>query len=163
LNLSYEYLQELSLCIGADVPFLLSDFGTAIANGIGEKLTPIKLKTVLWLLVVYPNINISTKWAYNSFDKYKLLTKNKKNIKVINYINDIEDVVSLLFNDFEAIVFPRYPEIKTLKKKMEQNGAAGSLMSGSGSSVFGIFSTKEDAEKALCQHSAHKAFIVHSV
>ncbi len=166
LNLSLKYLQKLSLSIGADVPFLLSEFNTAIATGIGEKLKPLTLKTKLWFLVVFPGLNISTRWAYNAFSKYNLLTKRGKNIIVENSVANIENTVSMLVNDFEDIVFSMYPEIKKINNNLMKAGAAGSLLSGSGSSVFGVFSAREDAEKALSGltlRTSHKAFIVHSL
>jgi 4-diphosphocytidyl-2-C-methyl-D-erythritol kinase len=94
------------------------------------------------------------------------LTKRKKKITLHNSIANLDSAVSLLLNDFEDVVMPEYPEIKKIKENLLKAGAAGSLLCGSGSSVFGVFSAEEDAEKALamlpCQ-SGHKTFTVHSI
>jgi 4-diphosphocytidyl-2-C-methyl-D-erythritol kinase len=164
LNLQNDYLQQISRPLGADVPFFLSGFSTAHATGIGEKLKPLNLLIKPWFIIIFPNFSISTKWAYSAYSKYKLLTKNQKNIKVIKFTGDIENIVTLLLNDFESVVIPRYPEINTIKKNLIKAGAAGSLLSGSGSSVFGVFSTRDESDKALSmipRQTNHKEFIVH--
>jgi 4-diphosphocytidyl-2-C-methyl-D-erythritol kinase len=166
LNLKDKYLQQFSMSLGADVPFFLSGSGTALATGIGEKLKPLKLQKKLWFLLILPDFSISTSWAYNTYSRYNILTKRKKNIKIKNSIRTFDGVISLLLNDFESIVIPLYPEIKTIKNNLIRAGAAGSLLSGSGSSVFGVFSNKEDTEKALTKlpyQAVHKALIVHSL
>jgi len=166
LNLKDKYLQQFSMSLGADVPFFLSGSGTALATGIGEKLKPLKLQKKLWFLLILPDFSISTSWAYNTYSRYNILTKRKKNIKIKNSIRTFDGVVSLLLNDFESIVIPLYPEIKTIKNNLIRAGAAGSLLSGSGSSVFGVFSNKEDTKKALTKlpyQAVHKALIVHSL
>lgn len=166
LNLKDKYLQQLSMSLGADIPFFLSRTGTALATGIGEKIKPFNLQTKLWFLLIFPDFSISTSWAYNTYSKYNLLTKRKKNIRLKNFIRTFETVIPLLLNDFESVVIPLYPEIKTIKDNLIRAGAAGSLLSGSGSSVFGVFSTKEDTKKALAKlpyQAGHKAFIVHSL
>jgi 4-diphosphocytidyl-2-C-methyl-D-erythritol kinase len=166
LNLKDKYLQQFSMSLGADVPFFLSGSGTALATGIGEKLKPLKLQKKLWFLLILPDFSISTSWAYNTYSRYNILTKRKKNIKIKNSIRTFDGVISLLLNDFESIVIPLYPEIKTIKNNLIRAGAAGSLLSGSGSSVFGVFSNKEDIKKALTKlpyQAVHKALIVHSL
>lgn len=167
LNLTDEYLLALSRSIGADVPFFLSGAATALAGGTGEKIRPLKLKFRLWLIVVFPNFGISTAWAYNTYSKYILLTKKKKNIKVVDLNLSYKNVVSALYNDFEQVVIPKYPEIKTLKNNLIEAGATGSLLSGSGSAVFGVFATREDAEQALMrllkQNEYKKTYIAHSL
>ena len=166
LKLKDKYLQQLSMTLGADVPFFLSETGTALGTGIGEKLKPLNLQTELWFLLIFPNFSISTSVAYSTYSKYNLLTKRKKNIRLQNSIRTFDSVIPLLLNDFESVVIPLYPEIKTIKDNLITAGAAGSLLSGSGSSVFGVFSNKEDIEKALtmlpCQ-AGHRAFIAHSL
>lgn len=166
LELSSSYLQQLSIPLGADVPFFLSGYGTAYGSGIGEKLKPVQLHTTLWCILIFPGISISTAWAYTTYSKYNILTKEKKNIKFVNSIEDIDALRYFLFNDFESVVYPVYPEIKAIKDSLVQAGAVGSLLSGSGSSVFGIFSTKHDCDKALALlpvETSRNACIVHSL
>lgn len=166
LNLTDKYLQQLSRSLGADVPFFLSRYGTANATGIGEKIKPLELHPKLWFLVVFPNFSISTKWAYRMFSKNKLLTKNRKKFIQLRFLKDFDYVMSILLNDFERVVFHAYPEIQRIKKNLIEVGAAGSLLSGSGSSVFGVFSTKKETEKALSMlpdQANHRTFIVHSL
>ena len=166
LNLRDEYLKELSVSLGADVPFFLSGLNTAIATGIGEIIHPLNLSTKLWIIVIFPNLCISTAWAYSSYSKYNLLTKQKKNIILKNSISSVKDASDMLANDFEEVVGPKYPEIKTARNNLLEAGASGVLLSGSGSSVFGIFATWEEAKKAsksLSHQNKHKTFLVHSI
>jgi 4-diphosphocytidyl-2-C-methyl-D-erythritol kinase len=161
-GLSDATLQKLAIQVGADVPFFLFS-NTALARGIGEELHPLTLKQRLWFLVIYPNVSISTAWAYKQF---KILTKKRKHIKFTDSIISLQDAISQLYNDLEAVVMPKHPEIEKIKNDLMQGGAKGSLMSGSGSAVFGIFTGKEDAEKALSQLALPqklRAFIVHTI
>ncbi len=163
-GLKQDYLFRLSQPLGADVPFFLSGYGTARASGTGEILTPVSLETKLWFLVIFPGFSISTAWAYNSYSN-NILTKRKKNTIYISSIKNTDDIVPLLLNDFERVVIPRYPVIETTKNELIKAGAVGSLLSGSGSSVFGIFSSKKESANApdkLPYQANHKAFIVHS-
>lgn len=162
LALSTDHLMHLAASIGADVPFFLFD-NTALARGIGEKLCPVKLQERLWLLIICPNFRISTAWAYK---KFKLLTKQQGNNKVKDYIKNYEHAVSLLVNDLETVVMPAYPAIKKIKSDLIRTGASGSLMSGSGSSVFGIFPSAEQAKTALsllALPDGYRVFMVHSI
>jgi len=148
LNISEQILAELAVKLGADVPFFLTDSSTAYATGIGEKIKSIQTQNKLWFLVIFPGFTVSTAWAYNAINKYNLLTKSTKNNIIYNYTLDINTVKSLLYNDFESVVNKRHAEIPEIKKKLLKTGAQGALMSGSGSSVFGIFPDKASAEKA---------------
>jgi len=148
LNISEQILAELAVKLGADVPFFLTDSSTAYATGIGEKIKSIQTHNKLWFVVIFPGFTVSTGWAYNSINKYNLLTKSTKNNIIYNYTLDINTVKSLLYNDFESVVNKRHAEIPEIKKKLLKTGAQGALMSGSGSSVFGIFPDKASAEKA---------------
>jgi 4-diphosphocytidyl-2-C-methyl-D-erythritol kinase len=94
------------------------------------------------------------------------LTKRRKNIILPNSIAGVDEAVQLLKNDFEEIIIPEYPVIENLKKTLEAAGAYGTLMSGSGSTVFGIFKNRELAEKAvknISLNTGHKAYLVHSL
>ena len=122
---------------GADVPFFLTG-GTCAAGGIGDKLRPLSKLPKTWLVVVYPGFGVSTKEAYA---KVRVALKGKKSIqKMIPLLTEKKPAawVSHLFNRFEEFVFPDHPELPKLKQDLLAAGALGALMSGSGSSVFGV-------------------------
>jgi len=138
---SVSKINKIALMLGSDVPFFLLGM-PAYATSRGEKLTPLpRFKINYKILIVNPNIHISTKWAYNRLN-YKLQITNykfrgKRKLKNVRRF-DVNDADKFQ-NDFEKIVFKKYPEIKKIKEKMYKQGAALSLMTGSGSSVFGFF------------------------
>jgi 4-diphosphocytidyl-2-C-methyl-D-erythritol kinase len=146
LNLPSELMREMGKRLGADVPFFL--FGkTALATGIGEKLTEIVIKPRLFLVLVNPNIPISTGFAYERLNR-ELTKRMNDTINISTKIEDLTDLIPLLSNDFEEAIFPLYPEIKEIKERLIVEGARGSLMSGSGSTVFGIFGSRKEAVRA---------------
>ena len=149
LNLSEKELQEIGLTLGADVPFCISG-NAALAQGIGEELTYIKgLSKDTSILVCKPNLFVSTKDVYQGLDlenikdrpDNELLIKclEKGNIKLLseNMVNVLETVTSKMHN-----------EIADIEKIMLDNNALGSMMRGSGPTVFGLFEKEEDALKA---------------
>jgi 4-diphosphocytidyl-2-C-methyl-D-erythritol kinase len=144
LNLSNVELNNMASKIGADVPFFLYR-RNAISKGIGEKLEDFTLATDIYLVLVYPNFPISTAWAYSKID----LTKVYNNINIPKIFYSINTIVSLLSNDLEKVVITKYPEIGEIKQILMDEGALSSLMSGSGSSVFGVFSNKKKSLKAF--------------
>ncbi len=147
-------LNKLALNLGSDVPFFMLG-KPAYATSRGEKLTPLpKFKINYKILIVNPGIHVSTKFAYDSLDKAKVKSaspehqsKGKKPVlsgaegaKKLNKIKTFNLKDAHRFkNDFEEVVFKKYPAIKKIKERMYKEGAALSLMSGSGSSVFGLF------------------------
>lgn len=153
LNLSEDEMSEIGLKIGADVPFCLTG-GTCVAEGIGEKLT--KLNDFIWnyILVVKPDFSMSTAFVYNnlSFDYYNLYKSND----ILNYISsvDFNKTVLSVQNTLEKVVEKFHPEINTIKEMMIQNGALSSLMTGSGSAVFGLYPDKNSFESAYNKISA---------
>lgn len=153
LNLSEDEMSEIGLKIGADVPFCLTG-GTCVAEGIGEKLT--KLNDFIWnyILVVKPDFSMSTAFVYNnlSFDYYNLYKSND----ILNYISsgDFNKAVLSVQNTLEKVVEKFHPEINTIKEMMIQNGALSSLMTGSGSAVFGLYPDKNSFESAYNKISA---------
>jgi 4-diphosphocytidyl-2-C-methyl-D-erythritol kinase len=136
-------LVRLGTKLGADVPFFFYG-GVCIGRGIGDVLEQIPSKMVFDLLIVNPGIHVSTKEAYAGVELgggrtlKDLLTGLKE--------DDLEKVASSLYNGFEKSVFKKYPEIEVCKEKIKEIGALGALMSGSGSTCFGIF---EDSDKAV--------------
>ena len=142
MNLSRKKLMEIGLGIGADVPFFFLE-GSAIGSGIGERLKKIELPG-LWYVLIYPNFEVSTRWAYQNF----ILTKRQFRFKFHKFLETPEEISHLLMNDLEEVVSREYPQIGMMKKMLYSAGALGSLMTGSGPTVFGIFSEKGDASKA---------------
>jgi 4-diphosphocytidyl-2-C-methyl-D-erythritol kinase len=141
---SYE-LDEMALHLGADVPFFLRGV-PCIAKGIGEILEPINKKLEYWYVIVTPPVHISTSWVYA---RVKLKLTLKEDESIINRLKKSGfNIVSVLENDLEEVTIGCVPSIKAIKKKLIEAGAEGSLMSGSGPSVFGIFEFKDDALKA---------------
>ncbi len=146
LGLSPRKLEKLALALGADVPFFIRA-RPARAQGIGERLTPLRGVPRFWLVIVYPGFPISTGWA---FKKLPLtLTKSAVNTSIQRSLKRFDRLSDLLVNDLESVTLTRYPKIRALKERLLHDGAAGSLMSGSGSSVFGIFDSRRAALKAL--------------
>jgi 4-diphosphocytidyl-2-C-methyl-D-erythritol kinase len=154
---------RLAAKIGADVPFFVLG-RPARARGIGERLTALKSPRRLWLVIVYPGFPVSTAWAYRSLS-FKL-TKNIEKTSLNSFVRPLPGSAMELVNDLEKPVFRRYPKVERLKKKLAGEGAAGTLMSGSGSSVFGIFSSEDKARRAflrLQRENGVQAFLVRSL
>ena len=149
IRASEEELRELGVKVGADVPYCIMG-GTALAEGIGEKLTRLPAAPDCYLLVAKPDINVSTKYVYEHLDA-EGVEKHPDIDGMIEAINQgsLEGVISRLGNVLENVTVRKYHVIDEIKECMIENGAKGSLMSGSGPTVFGIFTEKEKAEQAL--------------
>jgi len=148
LDLTLEEMMDLGVALGADVPFCILG-GGALAEGIGEKLTSIKGLNKGWIVLSKPNIGISTSEAYGNLnlDSISKRPETRKLSKALESDN-IYDVSRLLCNVFEEGIFKKYPIVKIIKKKMLQYGALGSVMTGSGPTVFGLFKDYERAKSA---------------
>ena len=160
LKMSQDELIELSKKISADSPFFVNG-GLQVGEGTGGDLSPIESNlNGVYILLVMPDIKIDTKNAYK-----KCLLKDKTNIKFAGMLDELKnyDLSSELFyNDFEVYVFKTHPEIGKIKLKILDLGAQYASLSGSGSTVFGIFSNKQDALKAHQFFSLHFSAIVTS-
>ncbi len=161
-NLQDIELHRLAIKLGADVPFFIYHAPTALAEGIGEQLTPVTIDAPLWFLLIFPGFSISTKWAY---ENYRLLTNSCEKISISRHLTGVNDVIGVLHNDLERVVTQRYPEILKIKHTLIQAGARGSLMSGSGSAVFGIFDDAQHARDTLKRlyMPDYKVFMVRSL
>ena len=146
--LSTKVLTKISAKLGADVPYCISG-GTARAEGIGEILTPLNPLGRVWTVVVKPCISISTPWAYSSLDHEVMPHPDTRKAADLLKEGKREELYKIMGNSFEMSVFKKYPEIESIKAKLADLGADGSLMSGSGSTVFGLFEDKDKAEKAF--------------
>ncbi len=146
LDLTVHELHQLSTALGSDVPFFL-DGASAYATGRGEILQRLDLEIPYWILVATPPLSISTAWAYSKFiENHQPPTGMERFTRAIQ--NPAEGGMQ---NDFEPIVFASHPEIKQLKGSLLKAGAVQALLSGSGSSVFGLFERQEDARQASGQ------------
>jgi 4-diphosphocytidyl-2-C-methyl-D-erythritol kinase len=145
LNFSKERLMEMGARIGADIPFFILE-KTAIATGIGEKLQPVEIHPSIWFVLVNPGWEVSTRWAYEGLN-FKL-TKRSIYITLPAFFDDIGQVARILYNDLESVTITAYPEIDGIKGELLSQGAVGSLMTGSGPTVFGLFPHKRAAESA---------------
>jgi 4-diphosphocytidyl-2-C-methyl-D-erythritol kinase len=147
LRLPSELMMDTGKSLGADVPFFLFRKKTAFVTGIGEKLEAMVIRPRLYLVLVNPGIPISTAFAYQRLNRE--LTNRANNIITIpTEIEELTGLLPFLSNDFEEVIFPLYPEIKEIKERLVMEGAEGSLMSGSGSTVFGIFGNRKEALRA---------------
>ena len=144
-----EALRELGVKVGADVPYCIMG-GTALAEGIGEKLTRLPSPPQCFLLVAKPDINVSTKYVYEHLDA-EGVTQHPDIDGMIQAITrqNLQGIVDRLENVLENVTVKKYPVIQEIKDTMIQMGAEGSLMSGSGPTVFGIFTKEEKAKAAL--------------
>ncbi|MDY3017764.1 4-(cytidine 5'-diphospho)-2-C-methyl-D-erythritol kinase [Blautia sp.] len=148
LGLSQEELMERAVRIGADVPYCIMR-GTALAEGIGEKLTPLSAMPEGYVLIGKPGINVSTKTAYENLK----LDAVEKRPDIDGMIQDIQnkDLYSMtekMVNVFEPGLMEKYPVIGEIRDFMEERGALKAMMSGSGPTVFGIFDSKEKMNAA---------------
>lgn len=145
LGLNDKKLESIAVNIGADVPFFIKG-GTQIGQETGGKLSPITKKLEAAVLLVIPRVSISTEWAYS-----QLKNKLKSDNSILRFVDLMrKDFLSFKFfeNDFEKIVIPAYPEIGSIKNKLLDSGAKFASLSGSGSTVFGIFDDNVFAKKA---------------
>jgi 4-diphosphocytidyl-2-C-methyl-D-erythritol kinase len=117
--------------------------GDAIGSGIGERLKKIELPP-LWYVLIYPNFEVSTAWVYQNF----VLTKSRIRLRIQKFLTTPEKISQILKNDLEKVVSSKYPHIETMKDILCSSGALGSLMTGSGPTVFGLFSEEGGASEA---------------
>lgn len=147
LGLSKKQLMERSVKIGADVPFCIMR-GTALAEGIGEKLTTLPAMPHCSLVIAKPKVHVSTKFVYGNL-KVNEITDHPDIDGQVQALrsNDLEQVVARMGNVLETVTIPAYPVIDEIKKTMMKHGAMGAMMSGSGPTVFGVFEREERAQE----------------
>lgn len=147
-GLSLGELQAMGVQIGADVPYCLLQ-GTALAEGIGEVLTPLAPPPPVFCLIVKPPVSVSTKFVYEHLDLADAAHPDIDAALLALRQGDLNGLCAVLGNILESVTIPRYPEIAAIKEKMLQLGALGALMSGSGPTVFGLFQNKKAADHAF--------------
>ncbi len=148
LELSFRQLAERGLTLGADVPYCLMR-GTALAEGIGEKLTRLPPVPRCPVVVAKPNINVSTRWVYEHL-RLDHQTVHPDIDQLMNDINkkDLRQLASHMGNILEDVTVKEYPVITRIKEILTGSGALGAMMSGSGPAVFALFEEREGARKA---------------
>lgn len=145
LGIDNNELMAIGKTIGADVPYCIMG-GTALAEGIGEKLTPLSGLGNIPVLLVKPRIGVSTAWVYKNLNLENMGERPNTPL-LISAIGegDTRTLAANMKNVLESVTQQKYPVIEAIKKELVKLGALGSMMSGSGPTVFGIF---EDADKA---------------
>ena len=149
LGLSRKQLMERGVLIGADVPYCLMR-GTALAEGIGEKLKSLPPMVKCPVLIAKPNISVSTKFVYQNL----VLDENTVHPDIDGMIEnikaqDLQAIAAGMGNVLESVTIPHYPIIEEIKDRMKASGAINAMMSGSGPTVFGLFEDEETARKAM--------------
>jgi 4-diphosphocytidyl-2-C-methyl-D-erythritol kinase len=129
---------DIALALGSDIPYFLSE-GTARATGRGEMLEYFDLRLPYWIVVVYPNICISTAWAYQQVELNPFLKYFDLRELLVEHLNNPNVWVNKLRNDFEPAVFRHYEDVMRIKEILIRTGADYASLSGSGSAVFGLF------------------------
>ncbi|MDZ4994194.1 4-(cytidine 5'-diphospho)-2-C-methyl-D-erythritol kinase [Clostridium perfringens] len=149
VNASLEELKELGLKIGADVPYCIEG-GTALCEGIGEIITPLKPFENKILVVLKPNFGVSTKEVYTNLD----INKIRKHVNIEELIeamknDDLNYVAKNMKNVLENVTLKKHSVLKAIKEDMRRSGALGAMMSGSGPTVFAFFNDMLTAQRAF--------------
>jgi len=145
LEPSPSFMRSLAAELGSDVPFFLQG-GAALGSGRGEKIEPLPDISPLNLVVIFPGIHISTAEAYRSLNLG--LTSETEDNRIYRFCDQMlkkQSFLSGIFNDFEASILPAYTSIREARDFLRQQGAMETLLSGSGSAIFGFFPSEESA------------------
>ena len=151
LGLSMQALMERGVRLGADVPYCIQR-GTALAEGIGEKLSVLPPMPKCTILIAKPGISVSTKFVYENLHANDLKPEQHPDVdSMIEAMRqkDLGLLCSRMGNVLETVTIPAYPVINEIKRTMMDNGAIGSMMSGSGPTVFGIFDSPVATKQAM--------------
>lgn len=158
MNLSMDEMIEIGRQVGADVPFCIMN-RPALVEGIGEKIMPFRCQPDFDILLVKPRKGVSTKEAFDIVDSSE--HEHPDCMKMMNALimNDYEGVVSSLGNSLETAAVQLVKEIRDVKNRMNEMGFDGVLMSGSGSTVFGITRNQDMLDEAMEQLRNEKYFV----
>lgn len=165
-NLSLDTLRDLGLQLGSDVPFFLQR-GTALVKGRGEHLNYIPWLAAFTYVLVVPTFEIATGWAYANYKK--ALTENRGYATFLDSVSPEEICVSDLFqhlqNDFLPLILQTHPEVAQILIEFEKAGAVVASLSGSGSTLYGVFEDQQKAREAhtIFQKSGYRVFLCHPV
>lgn len=157
-KLTVEELKSIAQEVGSDVPFFLIEESSALVSGFGDEIKPVPDGSLpgYSMVVVMPDFGIGTKEAYAALDDF-ILTKNA-NYYNIQYLDFLDLSGFELANDFENVIFEKYPLLKEIRDSLVSAGAEISLLSGSGSAIFGAFGREEDARGYLNDLNGLKKF-----
>lgn len=148
LGLTQQELMDRAVKIGADVPYCIMG-GTALAEGIGEVLSKLPPMPDCMILIAKPPIDVPTKFVYGNLRANELEVHPDIDAMIQDLKKkDLEHMCQIMDNVLETVTIPAYPVIDEIKKLMIDSGAVGTMMSGSGPTVFGIFTDQESAERA---------------
>lgn len=148
LDAPLKQLMEYGVTIGADVPYCIMG-GTALAEGIGDKLTLLPPAPACYILIANPGISVSTKSVYERLDAAGLsYHPDIDGMRAAIETESLQGILDRMGNVLETVTIPAHPVIRTIKQRMRDLGAVNSLMSGSGPTVFGIFLEEQAAESA---------------
>ncbi len=151
LNLSKRQLMERGVKIGADVPYCIMR-GTVLAEGIGEKLTPLPPMPSCKVVVAKPQISVSTKFVYENLKLGEVAAHPDIDILLAGIREgDLHKVAANMGNVLETVTIPHYPVIAQIREEMMRLGALNAMMSGSGPTMFGLFDDDELAEQAYSE------------
>lgn len=161
LGLNKRQLMKRGVTLGADIPYCVLK-GTALSEGIGEKLSTLPRTPDCYILIAKPGIHVSTKFVYS----HLVLDENTPHPDIGRMVgamkrDNLPELCQHLGNVLETVTIPAHPEIATIKECMLANGALGSLMSGSGPTVFGIYDDLDMAKAARekCRELPFKCFV----
>lgn len=165
LNLSVERLLFLAASLGADIPYFFYG-GLCLGRGKGEKLDPLPDLPQCWVLLVIPDFPVSTAMVYRELDRQEeFLTSRDKASKIIQF-SEAKDIslIRHLENDLELVTFKIYPQLAEIKQEIANSGAELSMMSGSGSAVYGLFTDRSQAQQAVDRfQTRYQVFLVETV
>ena len=167
LEIEFKELEKIAANIGSDVPLFLRG-GTALGSGRGTEIESLPDLEEKFLLIVTPDVKVSTVDAYRKLNASDLTRNDDVSILQVcrRKALDIDLRRTALTNDFENVIFSAEPEIEEVKKELLRSGAIQALMSGSGASVFGIFDkeqTRQNAVEILAKHKNWRMFAVATV
>jgi len=159
-RLALPHLMELAAGLGSDVPFFLVG-GAAVALGRGTELYPLPDSAARRGLLIAPDVHVSTPAAYRALTP-RLTTESQQN-KIVSFQSQawgevLEGACGSCVNDFETVVFEQFPQLARLKRRLVKLGANPAMMTGSGSALFGLFGTREQAIRAAKSFSDERVF-----
>jgi 4-diphosphocytidyl-2-C-methyl-D-erythritol kinase len=144
-------LRTVAAEIGSDVPFFMENMDCAFGSGRGEILKRVEARLPYYVVIVAPGIRVLTAWAYNALKRGDKATEKRKPTNYAELLPEALESPQVLrqhfINDFEEAVFAEYPVLAGIKAQLYEQGALFALMSGSGSSVFGLFKSETEANK----------------
>jgi 4-diphosphocytidyl-2-C-methyl-D-erythritol kinase len=166
LGLTQAELHDLAAMLGSDIPFCVSG-GTALATGRGEKLAPLNdLDNIYVVLAKYRDLPVSTPWAYKTYRQQfgetypktpeALEERKRQGSAIMSAIaaQDAKQISQHLYNDLERVVLPEFPQVQQLRDEFAKLDILGTMMSGSGSTVFALVETRSQAEQVQAQMRA---------